>query len=1009
MESNTVVIRSDKCSSGLLSISSPQSQQADRKHLDPIQEPYNTTAIEDVEMDDDDNEDDLPVWQFARRHGLATPFDYVDPRAQVTNLLTLHHVDERDTNELVPMSKEALSALQGMELEKLDINEAAAQMLYCVMKGCEEDHPFKLQEGIKNGKLCGKTICGMEKLPQPLLRTDDEVDKVRVQRLSKVSIRRHGMKRLQLDIDADEGFEWSNSMLELPQKTMEELGKERLEVPMGVLHIMQSFMVDDCTDDSRVFLLDEAEGSRKVRMGSYFCVESMAKVRQRIKPSPIIPPLTPHPSSSPNLSSEIDINTNPWSEITDPDMHNLEAIEADMAKQDDFPIPTSDSDATKLSGTDSIKQLGRIYPPLAWMLHSSMSDPEPVAPLDCKLEIPLMADQGTSHNTHFNMNILRTQLENDNFSQMSWPGQASGGLADAMEIMRPFAEQAHFSLQQEQLKELDATLRVDVPSLAYPDRLAPWDEYGRSYARDVPFQDELTAQKRLLPRLKNDELQDMDKWPGASQLEIHILWKPFSDNVAKHILDEKIDQGNHFQVILDYKTLEDAVISDLEAWKPEGLRIFDDVLDEEQLESAVAIAWEDSVEEVIRKSNSKMVDEFASAGKACLSRNMPQFVNDLEQRTSMLDNVLRSDENKGGGAVSTAGYLSKFLALNGIREPIIQMDHSQSTKTTDPRLAGKQRHQINGINHPSGLQGETVDPLELPALPTELPKQSFIVSTELIKSRRSLYRHIERLCPKAEFFERCFTSLLSSNLGHGAMSQRQEASLYHPEVEVDIILSPSTGLVLTTLQMIQQISLPGAGVQRIPSHDSIRQLSVRYERLVILVSQSAAHDRPSGFPGQQPPSGTASIGVAPPPMTSYDVIALARLNVLTASLPADTIVQLIAGGERELAGWAAFYMSNTLDSGDVAIAMEESFWEQALRRAGLNCFAACTVLSILGRGEYGGTGEDPSFGLPAFIQMRPEDRLNMFRGLFGGDNILKRVNTCLEKSWMSASRGFRKG
>jgi hypothetical protein len=692
---------------------------------------------------------------------------------------------------------------------------------------------------------------------------------------------------------------------------------------------------------------------------------------------------------------ELDID--PLSEAIDPDTEQLEAFETSFADQDAFHIPSSEPDATKYSGTESVKELGRVYPPLAFLLHPDTSNPSPLTAGEYRLESPLLkSDQW--HRSVLDARALQQQMIEEDFSR--WPGHTSDNLPDALELMRPLAEQINLALEQEQLKEADSMLRVDVPSLVQRDIVAPWDVYGRACSKDIPFPDELSAQKRLLRELKNDRLKDMSVWSGASTFERHMIWKPFSDYVAKHVLVEKIDHGEYISGILNYMTLDDVVTSDSQVWKQEGLRVLDDIQGEEEFKPAVFNRIHEDVEELVRKRKAEMVVDQHTADQDLNS--VPQLADRQKQSNIPPDAMKDTRANHVSGPMITAGHLSRFLALKGIQTPAASPDMPLLGKTSDPRLIGKQKIKTSGTSERLGAQSETVEPLELPPIPTILPKCNFIISTELIQTRRTLYRRLEQLYPSAEFIERDFTSLVMSKSMIKPVPQRQNGILYDPAIEADIILSPSSGLVLTTLQRIEQVSLPGAGAVRNTFHDRIRQLSVRYESLVILVSQTPVQTRSSRLTEQQI-QGIPSVDI-PLPMTLHDVMALTRLNILVGSLSADTAVQLVVGGERELAGWAAFYMSSASASNDFVVALDESLWEQTLRRAGMNCFAACVVLSTLGRGE---VGDNQLFGLPAFIRMQPEERVQMFAGVFGGENVLKRVNACLERTWMSECRGFK--
>lgn len=47
-----------------------------------------------------------------------------------------------------------------------------------------------------------------------------------------------------------------------------------------------------------------------------------------------------------------------------------------------------------------------------------------------------------------------------------------------------------------------------------------------------------------------------------------------------------------------------------------------------------------------------------------------------------------------------------------------------------------------------------------------------------------------------------------------------------------------------------------------------------------------------------------------------------------------------------------------------------------------------------------------SFGIRAFMQMSPEQRVARFAGFLGGRRVLQRVNKVLEQQWLSAKTGY---
>ena len=93
-------------------------------------------------------------------------------------------------------------------------------------------------------------------------------------------------------------------------------------------------------------------------------------------------------------------------------------------------------------------------------------------------------------------------------------------------------------------------------------------------------------------------------------------------------------------------------------------------------------------------------------------------------------------------------------------------------------------------------------------------------------------------------------------------------------------------------------------------------------------------------------------------------------------------------------------------------------WELFLRRAGLNPFAAQIILASL-KEPYDlpmrssspmasdvSTRNLSIFGLPAFLLMSAEERIQRFQALLGGSRILTRASALIDQQWISAAHGF---
>lgn len=209
--------------------------------------------------------------------------------------------------------------------------------------------------------------------------------------------------------------------------------------------------------------------------------------------------------------------------------------------------------------------------------------------------------------------------------------------------------------------------------------------------------------------------------------------------------------------------------------------------------------------------------------------------------------------------------------------------------------------------------------------------------------------------------------------------------------EADLLLSPSTGLVFTTLQRIKQKPLPGQ-INHNGIRDRVSVLAGRYERLILLVSE-----------GMSAPSAS---DMEEEPMRNLDERDCAALNSLTrdvAQLETNVQVLYVPGAEASLASWAVSHMvRHGIDDPEIQLMHDETLWEMFLRKAGMNAFAAQAVLARLKQPPSGGRSSD--FGLSAFVQMHPDERVRRFGRLLGGRKLLDRVSRVIDNGWISEAR-----
>jgi hypothetical protein len=219
--------------------------------------------------------------------------------------------------------------------------------------------------------------------------------------------------------------------------------------------------------------------------------------------------------------------------------------------------------------------------------------------------------------------------------------------------------------------------------------------------------------------------------------------------------------------------------------------------------------------------------------------------------------------------------------------------------------------------------------------------------------------------------------------------------------EADIVVSPATGILLTTMINLRQRPVPihqGANsMVAAKSTDNFRRatanVACRHSRLIVLVSENNKH------------SETAS------PISRADANALAEFQGFAAALRGTAVVQVIyvGGGFETLAKWISaiicqYHPAEGQPFRNYLLPVE-TMWEVFLRRVGMNAFAAQLVLGKLmapdGKPAVCGPGE--MYGLPLFMQMSRERRIELFAKDLGGRAVLDRVSEVIDEPWMQGA------
>jgi hypothetical protein len=677
-----------------------------------------------------------------------------------------------------------------------------------------------------------------------------------------------------------------------------------------------------------------------------------------------------------------------------------------------------DDVTTALGGIENTDDLVQAYSPLRSVIESQASvTPQKRKREHWKVEVPLTPSFPSSTPTKKAKTVAFKEMLHEVIPSLVFPSslspkdmQVSSDMdyeAFFNSVIAPIAMQAENVLENERLQAIDAEGRVPVSEVPLYRPVAPW-----APAKSLPHTGRGLVKSKAMQKAFNAmiaEHVDLEsKWRGITKVEYSLGWSPLPKELEKVPVDEMIEDARYMANILADMSLDDVVTSDSLTWKSDGLRLLDDLDDsEDELEPGPIQAekHEQSVDFLVRKRKLEMDDVnehvpsdngIAVQPSATLRTPLPRHTNKKAPAPSVSTRPTEIPQRKQSapdndliysGMFTARSALSQFLHTRGEESRPIHNDTSARTKgkaTLSRSEANPKQHDQQASPEETVQKARPLIPL--PEIPASLPARPIIVSLSLLTTSRHLLRELRRLYPALKTIER--------NFSPGSNKIATD--------EPDIIVSPPTGLILTTLQKLKQKPLPGQPAKQPTLQDRLITTSTRYERLLVLVAEGLNQERD---------------------LDKRDCDALADLAGFTNTLDTEMQIIYVPGGTDEaLASWIITCICTYGVSANSATILldEETTWEHFLRRAGLNAFAAQMIIREL-QNTGGAVPPNLSFsasasasthdarseeGLRAFVRMFAQERTERFEGLMGGRRVLERVNAVMEKRWVSAADGF---
>ncbi|KAF7947677.1 hypothetical protein EAE96_008757 [Botrytis aclada] len=939
-------------------------------------------------------EEEIPVVEFARSIGVSRDHQLDNTFVDILLLMKedVHHSFSSG------LSDDHLSLLTTPEIntnERLSVSIGAARILTSIAQNENQESIDTLTHS-----LLGPRDVRNLRIEMPMLRSDHDFDVREFARRDGFEVRPQDIKLpLELlNIENNEGLGFPSDFYNFETEAFETIANEKIEVTRNSMVYLHTALKTTLTIENEQEIWEsERTHPRKFPVSSH------------VTP-PLSPMLASIPDSPPPFVSsgcEIPVLSDPES-LSSLDLRKIE----DEVFKEDLPTPLRKKYTTEATISSSDEQCVKpadLYSPPDCIRNfdpssSPIENKRPIENLKVEeiLTPPKPFEESGPRSVHFNNIVEEFRLSSRPQSVFSEPVVETKFFEEAF---GDNGEQAQHRVEQERLA--DTRNRVDVPVMDFSIPGPPWTTTN---LRSV------NAVNLALTKVASDiSLSPSMRWPGLRKLHSKLQWVPFEHSLG-NVVEDSMDNEETWKAFVCSVENDDVITSSNLTWKREGFRILREITDDDDdgdddgelelgyfskvfVETPKFIGKRDpEAQDVNQRQNltcqpklnahrdavvpfkplitAEMRRELANANLLPLTKRARL---DVDEQTSLL-----------GGIFSARNELSNFMEIRGAKKPRL----IESSLFPVPDLPAPLPSDAITLDKKSQFQKPELcrSPLPTPIVNAPAVPISIILSSTILKNR-PLLRSLEALIPTLKICERDFSAHNTTTWNPGSVTRSPiNSTLTH---EADIIISPSTGLILTTLQHIKQKPLPGHKTA-VPIRDRLEKVSARYENLIILVA-----------------SPSTGIG-------DSDSIAWADFVGFTLTLPASVNVNYIPvdkinSEDQSMAKYISYLIIQ--HSGDalsylvIVLLEQESYWEIWLRRAGMNAYAAQATIAELKEPEprcnMGDEGyenemqmihEGGPYGLKLFVVMGLEERIRRLGGLVGR-GVLERISSVIDQTW----------
>lgn len=513
--------------------------------------------------------------------------------------------------------------------------------------------------------------------------------------------------------------------------------------------------------------------------------------------------------------------------------------------------------------------------------------------------------------------------------------------------------EAHHSLtnmkvEQEQFDPIDTMARLEVPFRDFAISPPAWHGHDTSSQTMFSWIHEHLTESFSLPLL-----------PRNVDMESRLKWTPVPHTYERFTAQETVDIPHQSVEGLLRFNQNPALCSGNFVKLRASLAIWEEREKEEELEELTSGEDEPSASDIPMSDCSTAVparDSFTSLLPTTFKRSKVAGADKAFNALPM-----------GNDSGATSKLIDSFMELRAPKRPCRTKErHDNATPILQhiPQRENKQTKHQESDDQSSKKESRSLD--LAPDFEIPLQKATYLISLGL---GRAIISHIESVWPQDLLIDRDYSQ-------HDEESSAQRGVPDPLSFEADITLTPTVGVVVTTLLKVKQRPLPGsAGITQL--RERIRQVCQLYETLIVLVSEG----NPTGECVAQP--------------NSSDMAAYGDFVCFNMALKDGVRTYFVPGAEGTVAKWLLSFMCQYSPS---ALALGwtpeagENTWACFLRRSGMNALAAQVIAASLLE-EFGAEG------LARFLAMPVQQRLLRYEPLLGGRKTLLKVSQLVDRHW----------